>query len=65
MREMTGEELIEFVENELPAILKEQPHLRPIIFRYFVKAFPHRKKEIEERFGSDTTLFPQKKGDTD
>jgi len=65
MIEMTGEEMIEFIEKELPIIFIKQPHLRPIVFRLFMKAFPQKRQEIEKLFGHDKTLFPEKKGDTD
>jgi len=70
LMQMTNEEFVEFIENELPGILEQRPHLRPIIYQSFMKAFT---EETRERLKAITSPYGgtkppssrQKKGDID
>ena len=44
MTRLTDDELIEFIEKQLPDLLKQRPDLEPRIYHAFLKALVKKKK---------------------
>ncbi len=70
LMQMPDEEFVEFLINELPVILDERPHLRPLIYQSIMRACPKEIREILKAITSPyvwhyTSVLPQKEGDID